>query len=200
MKKHFSLFLSLYISSILLVSCSTEDDKTPSVPTYGNLVSFQANILGGQTNSTLGSFYCISEDSVYFKSGADANPGKIDLIYYFGSTSGDSSVLCAATDPVFNLPSDQTPFTSVKNWSTKNNTNFLKLSISENLFNSLSNDSLLLADLDSNVITTKVSKLTVGDIVGFKTATGRLGIYHVKAINNTNALTRSITIDLKVQE
>lgn len=200
MKKYFNQILSLSISSILLVSCSAEDEKTPSVPTYGNLVSFEANILGGQSNNSIGSFYSISEDSVYLKSAADANPGKIDLIYYFGLSSGDSSVLCAATDPVFNLPSDQTPFTSVKNWTVKNNTNFLKLSVSENKFNSLSNDSLLLADLDSNVTATKISKLTIGDVVGFKTAAGKLGIYRVKAINNTNALTRSITIDLKVQE
>ena len=195
---HSILFLSFF--SIALISCSKEEETTPTGPTYKNLVSYEVNILGGQTNSTLGSFYSISEDSVYFKAGADLNPSKIDLIYYFGLTSGDSSVITAATDPVFNLPSDQTPFPSVKSWTTKNNTNFLKLDMSSNVFVSLKNDSLLGLELDSNVVATKITKLQIGDVVGFKTASGKIGAYKVKAINNASALVRSITIDIKVQE
>lgn len=200
MKNLFKPVLFLSISSILLISCTKEEDPKPTGPTYKNLVSYEAKIMGGQTNSTLGSFYSISEDSVYFKAGADLNPEKIDFIYYFGLNSGDSSVITAPSDPVFNLPSDQTPFTSVKSWTVKNNTNFLKLSLSTNTFAAMKNDSLLGTELDSNVVATKITKLKIGDIVGFKTAAGKLGAYQVKAINNSNALVRSITIDVKVQE
>lgn len=200
MKNLFKPILFLSISSILLISCTKEEDTKPTGPTYKNLVSYEAKIMGGQTNSTLGSFYSISEDSVYFKAGTDLNPEKIDFIYYFGLNSGDSSVITAPSDPVFNLPSDQTPFTSVKSWTVKNNTNFLKLSLSSNTFVDMKNDSLLGTELDSNVVATKITKLKIGDIVGFKTAAGKLGAYKVRAINNANGLVRSITIDVKVQE
>lgn len=201
MKKYLKTFLFLSISSTVLISCTKEEDKGPTGPVYTSLVSYEVNILGAQTNGNIGSFYSISEDSIYLKAGADSNPAKIDLIYYFGNNAeGDSSVITSPSDPVFNLPSDQTPFTSVKNWTIKNNTTFLRLNVTPNEFISLKNDSLFINDLDSNVIATKINKLQVGDVVGFKTTLGKFGAYHVKAINNTNALTRSITIDLKIQE
>lgn len=200
MKNLIKPILVLSISSILLTSCAKDETTTPTGPTYKNLVTYEAKILGGQTNSTLGSFYSISEDSVYFKAGADLNPAKIDFIYYFGLNSGDSSVITAPSDPVFNLPSDQTPFTSVKNWTKKNNTTFLKLDLSSNVFAAMTNDTILTSRLDSNFIATKITKLKIGDVVGFKTDAGKLGAYQVKAINNTNAIVRSITIDVKVQE
>lgn len=200
MKKYFKTLLFLSLSSTLFVACSKEEEKGPTGPVYTSLVSSEVIILGGQTNSSYGSFYSISEDSVYLKANADLFPAKIDLIYYFGLNSGDSSVITSPNDGVFNLPSDQTPFPSVKSWATKNNTTFLALDINYLEFNALTNDSLFINDLDSNVTATKITKLMVGDVVGFKTASGKFGAYCVKAINNTNALTRAITIDIKVQE
>lgn len=200
MKKYFKSLLFLSISTTLFVACSKEEDKVPTGIVYSSLASSEVIILGGQTNSSIGSFYSIAEDSIYLKANADLNPAKIDLIYYFGLNSGDSSVITGPSDAVFNLPSDQTPFPSVKSWTVKNNTTFLRLDINALEFNALINDSLFINDLDSNVTATKTTKLKVGDVVGFKMASGKFGAYCVKAINNTNALTRSITIDLKVQE
>ncbi len=201
MKKYFKSILFLSLSSTLFISCSKDEEKGPTGPVYTNLVSSEVIILGGQTNSSYGSFYSISEDSVYLKANADLNPAKIDFIYCFlSNVAGDSSIITAPSDPIFNLPSDQTPFLSVKNWAVKNNTTFLQLDINSLEFNALTNDSLFINDLDSNVIATKSTKLMVGDVVGFKTASGKFGAYCVKAINNTNVQTRSITLDLKIQE
>lgn len=201
MKRYFKPFLLLTLTSLCFVACTKEeDDKTPTGPNYTTLASYQVNLLGGQTNNTLGSFYSTTEDSIYFTTAAGLNQPKIDLIYYFGSQTGDSSVIAAPIDIVFNKPDDQNPHKTVKAWTVKNNTNFLKLNISPATFMALNNDSLLINDLDSNVTETKVIKLKVGDVVGFKTASGKLGVYHVRDINNTDALSRAITIDVKVQQ
>lgn len=201
MKSISNLILGIGMISISLMACSEEETTpTPTGPTYKSLMSYEARLLGGQTNSSLGSFYSTTEDSVYFTNSADSNQSKIDLIYYFGLNSGDSSVIASPKDAVFNNTNDQNPHVKVKTWTVKNNTTFLKLDLSPSEFMALKNDSLFQSDLDSNVVATKITKLKVGDVVGFKTQTGKYGAYHVRAINNNTALTRSITLDLKVQE
>lgn len=200
MKKTAIKLLSLVALSSMLMACSEEETPQPTGPTYKELVSFQANLLGGQTNATLGSFYSVSEDSIYFTARANDKQSFIDLIYYFGSQTGDSSVIASPSDPVFNNVQDQNPHFSVKSWTVKNNTTFLATDLSAAEFIELSNDSLLTADMSGTLTATKAAKLQVGDVVGFKMANGRLGIFHVTDINNTNALTRAITIDVKVQK
>lgn len=200
MKKTTIKILSLLTITSLLMACSEEETPGPTGQTYKELVSFQANLLGGQTNATLGSFYSASEDSIYLTARANAKQEFIDLIYYFGSQTSDSSVIAGPSDPVFNNVQDQNPHFSVKSWTVKNNTTFVTTNLSAAEFIALSNDSLLSANMSGTLTATKVTKLEVGDVVGFKMANGRLGVFHVSSINNTNALTRAITIDIKLQK
>ncbi len=203
MKRYIKTLLMVSLSSSIFVACTEEDDtKTPTGPVYTTLASYEVKLLGGQTNSSLGSFYATSEDSIYFTAGAGLtiNQPKIDFIYYFGSQTNDSSVIASPNDVVFNKPDDQNPHKTVKTWTIKNNTLFLKLNTSPSAFINMMNDSLLINELDSNVTATKITKLKVGDVVGFKTVTGKLGAYHVRAINNVDAISRAITVDVKVQE
>jgi hypothetical protein len=200
MKKISIKLLSLLALSTMIVACSEEETPAPTGPTYKELVSFQANLLGGQTNPNLGSFYSVSEDSIYFTARANQKQSFIDLIYYFGSQTGDSSVITSPSDPVFNNVQDQNPHFSVKSWTVKNNTTFLVTDLTEADFIALANDSLLTANMSGTLTATKAAKLVEGDVVGFKMTNGRLGIFHVKDIENTNALTRAITIDVKVQK
>ncbi len=201
MKKSIYSLLVLFTGLITLNSCTKEEEDTKNTgPNYTTLAVYDVRLLGGQTNSTLGSFYSSSEDSIYFTAGAGLNQSKIDFIYYFGSQTNDSSVIASPIDPVFNNPDDQNPHKSVKTWTVKNNTMFLKLAVSESAFTNMVNDSLLINELDSNVTATKITKLKIGDVVGFKTATGKLGAYRVRAINNVDAISRAITIDVKVQQ
>lgn len=201
MKKSIYTLLILSLGLITLNSCTKEEENTKNTgPTYTTLAVYDVRLLGGQTNASLGSFYSTSEDSIYFTSAAGLNQSKIDFIYYFGSQTGDSSVIASPNDAVFNNPDDQNPHKSVKTWTVKNNTTFLKLSISESAFVNMVNDSILVNDLDSNVTATKITKLKIGDVVGFKTAAGKLGAYRVRAINNVDAVSRAITVDVKVQQ
>jgi hypothetical protein len=200
MKKSIYILFILFFGLTALSSCTEEaDDIKTNGPTYTTLAAYNVRLLGGQTNPSLGSFYSTTEDSIYFTTAAGLNQSKIDFIYYFGSQSNDSSVIASPKDPVFNNPDDQNPHKSVKTWTVKNNTTFLKLSIAESVFANMVNDSLLIHELDSNVTATKITKLKTGDIIGFKTASGKLGAYRVKAINNVDAISRAITVDVKVQ-
>lgn len=200
MKKSAIKLMSLLAISSFLMACSEDETPQPTGPTYKELVSYQANLLGGQTNSTLGSFYSVSEDSIYFTARANEKQSFVDLIYYFGSQTGDSSVIASPSDPVFNNVQDQNPHFSVKSWTVRNNTTFLTSDLTPADFIALTNDSLLVANMSGTLTATKATKLKVGDVVGFKLENGRLGVFHVAEINNTNALTRAITIDIKVQK
>ncbi len=82
----------------------------------------------------------------------------------------------------------------------KNNTTFLATDLTEAEFIALANDSMLTADMSGTLTATKAAKLIEGDVIGFKLSNGRLGLFHVKDIENNNALTRAITIDIKVQK
>jgi hypothetical protein len=197
MKKIFSL--SILALSFAVVSCSEEEDDAPTGPNYQTLNVYSTRLLGGGNNPSLGSFYSTREDSVYFTSRATEKQSFIDLIYYFGSQSGDSAVIAAPSDIVFNNPNDQNPHVAVKTWTTKNDTRFRVLDISSTEFAAMLNDSLLQAELDSGTTLTKATKLSIGDIVGFKTIQGKLGAFEVKGIENGTAITRSITLDVKVQ-
>ncbi len=201
MKTNLKSFLLFSFSIVLLSACSEEEEpKGPSGPVYTELKTYQSITLGSQVNSALGSFYSVSEDSVYFTAGANTNTAKIDLIFYFDTQHTDSFVIASPKDPIFGLPDDQVPHKSVKTWAVKNNTTFLKLNINSNIFNTLKNDSLLQNDLDSNVVETSAPYLKVGDVIGFKTESGKLGLFHVKNINNTSSTTRAVTFDVKVQQ
>ncbi len=198
---NFKKLFYLLTLSVFIVSCSENDEvPEPKGPVYVDLVTYQAKLLGGQTNPSLGSFYSVSEDSIYLTSRANVKQEYIDLIYYFGSQTGDSSVIASPSDIVFNNVQDQNPHFAVKSWTDRNVTSFLKLNINQSTFNGLGNDSILQANLTDTTLLSKATKLKVGQVYGFKLETGKLGMFYVKEIDNTNALTRSITIDIKVQK
>lgn len=199
MKK--TLYILLAGLTLSFAACTEEEeDPTPNGPTYTELNLYTANLLGGQTNATLGSFYSTSEDSIYFTSRATEKQSKVDLIYYFGSQTGDSSVIAGPSDVVFTNPDDQNPHKVIKTWTVKNDTRFKRLNINISQFNAMLNDSLLINELDSGMTATKITKLELGEVVGFKTAEGKLGSFVVTNIENTSAITRAITINVKVQK
>lgn len=200
MKNIYKPILLISIVSTLFISCAKEEVKAPTGPVYTALISHSMNVLGAQTNLNIGSFYSTAYDSVFFRAQADTNQSKIDLIYYFASQSTDSFVIASPKNSIFNASTDQNPQVNVKTWTVKNNTTFLKLNISPSTFNNLTTDSLFQNDLDSNVVATNALDLKIGDVIGFKTATGKLGAFHVRARNFGTALTRSMTIDVKIQQ
>lgn len=201
MKKNLKLFLLVgLVASVGFTSCSEDEETvTPTPTTYGSINSYSAKLLGGQNNLTIGSFFATDSGSVISSTAASASvatQGRIDLVYFYG-TSNQASI-GAPNDTVVAVAHNGS--TSLPNWTTKNATKFYATSLSASAFTSSNNDSLI-KSIDATLYTSSLTNmLTVGKVVAFKTAAGKYGLYHVSAIGGTTGSDRSITIDVKVQK
>jgi len=142
----------------------------------------------GSYNATQGSSFASSNGTVYTWSDATANSQLIDFVYFYGNTNNATIAAPddAAAADVFNF----------SNWSTKNPTRFgLVTGVT---FSDITDDTEIVAN-ESAATTSKVNNLSVGDVVEFKTASGKYGMFVVSAINGTDS-SGTIDITVKVQE
>ncbi len=206
MKKITLSFLALLSIAIVYSSCS-EDEKepTPSGPQYGEVSSFGTVVLKGRNNpSSLAglSFLDASTGSTFTIDSATEVQNKVDMVYYFGSTSGDSTTIASPNATVFANPiTSDNPWEQLLAWTVKNDTKFKVItdSVTHTEVDDALNDSLILK-YANNLTSSSITKLELDDIVVFKTATGKKGIYVVESIDGTNALSRSVTIAVKIQK
>ncbi|NSW44212.1 MAG: hypothetical protein HPY79_00060 [Bacteroidales bacterium] len=160
---------------------------------FGAFNSYTAVLMGGQNNATTGSFYASVGNHVYTLSQAAANSASVDFAYYYGSTN--LATLSAPADPQITSVAN---FSTIANWQTRNNTLFVK------------NPSVDFANISTTTDISgvtfgtdlKANQLSVGDVVAFKTAAGKIGFVKVTAITQINGTNSegTITIDVKVQQ
>lgn len=145
--------------------------------------------MGGQSNPNDGSYYSFADNTVYKQADAStaANQGKIDFVYYYGSTNKASIV----------APADVTVGGGTGNlslcegWATKNSTKFMK-------DNSIDFAAATEGDIASITPTeTKVTNLAVNDVIVYLTAAGDKGIFKVTALTVDGS--GSIAISIKVK-
>lgn len=161
----------------------------------GQITSYTQKILGSYDNATIGSSFASSDGTVYSLANAKTNAAKIDWMYYYGATN-----LATLASP--NDATVAEIFTSATNgpatWSVRNDTKFDKVTLPTGLtWDNITTDAEIVI-LASGVSKTKVTALTVGQIVAFKTVTGKQGLIKVEAITGTGA--GSITYSVKVQQ
>ncbi len=202
MKKNFKLLLFIGLAiSVGFTSCSEEEETTPTPTpvTYGQINTYSARLLGGQTTDSAGSFFSTSSGFVIRSVDAGASTtlqGSIDLVYFYGSTNLAS--IGAPNDATVALAHANN--TTLQNWTIKNNTKFVATALTPATFTASLNDSLIKSIDTATISATLVPQLTVGKVVAFKTAAGKYGLYHVAAIEGTDGTNRTITIDVKVQK
>lgn len=199
-------FTSLLLISALgfgLIACSEEEEPNPTpTPTpivYGQIKTHLNKKLGGQQNNLVGSFFATDTGLVYGSvelSASVALQSKIDLVYFYGSSNGNS----------IGWPTDETVLfahagnTSVGNWTAKNNTLFSVTDFSVVKYDSVINDSML-TKIDSASFSTKLAaQLTANKVVAFKTANGKIGMFKVVSVEGDFGGNRAITINVKVQK
>lgn len=106
---------------------------------FGPIISVSGIHLGAQQNGTFGSFYSISQNSVYtISTGANAS-NLIDLCYYYDNT-GDLNTLAS---PGANILSTIFDFTS---WPVRNEARFVQTTLTAADFDNCHNDSLIIAN------------------------------------------------------
>jgi len=180
-------------------SVTDKDDQSYSI-TYtvtqntgtqaGAIDTYTAVLMGAQS-STTGSYYDVSTNTVYNQSGADANQAAIDFVHYYGSAN--ASTICAPSDATVGGGSGN--LTMCQSWSTRNATKFGKTS--GVTWSGVTDDTQIVAH-ESDATSTIVNQLAVGDIVEFKNADGKYGMFKVGSVD-TDA-SGSITIGVKVQQ
>lgn len=156
---------------------------TITVEGAATFTSFDNVTLGGQSSSSLGSFYKAGDGTVSFQAGATANPGNVDFFYYVGASNGptlwspnDASVIA---DDIFG-----TVFASTRNAT--------KIQMSSMVYADATE-----ADVAAATVTgTKAANLEVGDVVMFETVGGVKGLLEVTSIAAGND--GSITFNSKV--
>ncbi len=202
MKKNLKLFLLVgLVASVGLTSCSKDEEVTPT-PTpvvYGSINYYSAELLGGQNNATVGSFYSTSLGTVINDATASASStvqSTIDFVYFYGTTNGAS--IGAPSDAT--VATAHTGSTSLPSWTVKNSTKFYITAITPAVFDAAMNDSLIRTVDSTQVTTSLAAALTVGKVVAFKTVAGKKGLFHVSAIGGTTGTDRNITLDVMVQD
>ncbi len=162
----------------------------------GDIKSYTAVLMGGQGNVNAGSFYSSKDNTVMFQATAITNQSSVDFVFWYGTSNLYAIGAPTNTDA-------NTAFESLfTNWTTKNDTKFKKLSGVN--FDGITDDSVITAQA-TGLTETKVSSLTVNDVVAFETAAtssyaSRKGIFKVIEVSGTSATNRAIKIQVKIQD
>jgi hypothetical protein len=114
----------------------------------------------------------------------------VDIIYYYGSSN--LATLAAPADPTLDGTATN-GFDWTEGWSPKNETLFGSSSID---FDNVTND-LEISEI-TGLSSTKMTSLTVGNVVAFELADGKKGLIKVTDLNTGSDGT--ITIQVKVQQ
>jgi len=170
---------------------STKDVTITYVAASAGFNEYTTQIFGAQANSTLGSFYATSSNTVYTQANAKSNAASVDFVYYYGATNNATVAAPSDADAgtIFNNAN-----TGLQTWSVRNATKFA-------VTTSLDYATAVEADVVSaaNAATSTFAKtLAVGSTFVFKTVAGKAGIAKVTALNASNS--GSITVSVKVQK
>jgi len=163
--------------------------------TFGNIMYYPTVVLGAQ-NNTNGSFYSLTEDSVYSQPSAFNNQDKIDLCYYYDFIETDENTIAS---PGANI--DETVYpgaNGLSDWNIRRTTRYTITDLTNSDFENAMNDSLLIAAYGQSEGKRKAKNLQGGDIFSFKNEDGKTGLFRVNSVLGADEGT--IDISIKVQE
>ncbi|NQT76682.1 MAG: hypothetical protein HQ565_03135 [Bacteroidetes bacterium] len=174
-------------STSLMISLDTSGSYQP-------LQYYSPVLLGAQDNEQEGGCFNISDSSMHFHvqvAEDTALQSGIDLIYYYSPEDENTIASPGANieDDIFTV--------NPANWTIKNTSRYIKISITPQEFLESMNDSIIIANYDEGEAKRKAKKLKKDDIYTFRTQDGRLGMFLVNEVSGTTD--GSINISLKTQ-
>ncbi len=158
---------------------------------FGPIKYYESLILSAQNEVDPGSFFSFISDETYTLDGAFQNQELIDLVYYFGEddhTMGSPGA--NIEDGIFEG--------NLEDWDIKRTTRFIATDMSQEVFESAQNDSLLIASYTEGEGKRKAKLLSPGKTFSFQTQNLKYGIFRVIEVNGTDAGT--VKIDVKIQD
>ncbi len=162
---------------------------------FGQVISYPHITIGAQNNTNIPGLYSLQDSSLYTLDQANINEEiqkKIELVYYFQSV--DLNVI---SSPGANIESEVFN-DAIKNWTNRNTTRFMPTTLSVDQFNTITNDSIIIANYIEADGKRKAKQLQADDIYSFKTYNDKLGVFFVKNVSGSNQ--GSIEIELKIQK
>ncbi len=165
---------------------------------YSPIHSFENIVLGMQSNTQYGSFLNPFIPTVYTTTNAALNQANVDILMYYYVTSGTPSyTFSSAGDydaPIY--------FPSLTSWTTKNYTDWdYATQVPVSAFDQAINDSLLSAAFHSGsgISSRKYKYAAAGQVIPFKTSSGKKGLIKVKEVNAQQE-NGWVKFDLKIQQ
>ena len=163
---------------------------------YGPVYTIPSIILGAQNDTTVGSFFDFKNNKVHTLAQAYALQDSIELCYYYDFLQGEDNEIAS---PNANI--DASVYTgqyALTNWTVKNETRYLKTTLTDAQFYGTANDSILIATYNVPLAKRKAKNLAVGDIYSFRTTTtGKFGLFRVMNVTGTDAGTVEIMVKMQ---
>ncbi len=158
---------------------------------YGPVRLIESVVMSAQNLGALGSFFSF-QTGVYDLNAALQRQDETELLYYYYGE--DENVIAS---PGANIESGVFDG-DLENWTTRLTTRFTEISLPEEDFYAIENDSLLVAIYPEGGGKRKSKNLSAGKTFSFKTQDAKFGIFRVIEVVGQEAGT--IEIDIKVQD
>ena len=159
----------------------------------GPITAFDQKILGSYQSAT-GSSFASADGSIYSLAEAKANQAKVDWMYFYGAS--DLATIAAPNDAhaalVFNNATN-----GLQTWTTKNATLFRIVTTTID-WNAITDDTIIMQEAATAPDQTRIATLAAGNILLFKTVTGKYGM--IKVNNIAVGADGTIDISVKVQQ
>lgn len=163
--------------------------------TAGAIKAYNQKILGSFDNTTTGSSFASADGTVFSLADAKTNAAKVDWMYYYGSNSNLATLVAPADATASSVFSGTN---GPANWTVRNNTKIGKVTLPTGVtWDNITTDTEIIP-LATGLTESKVNMLAVGQIIAFKTVTGKMGLIKIEAISGTTA--GSLTYAVKVQQ
>ncbi|NVN95130.1 MAG: hypothetical protein HXX18_07605 [Bacteroidetes bacterium] len=161
---------------------------------YKPILSFNIT-LGGQNNSTIGSFASLNNGLTYFLSDATQNQAMIDLLYYYTISNSEYNTIASAGANIIGIFSGTN---APEYWLTKNTTYFSRsvINIPNSSFDNAINDSIIIANIFTNG-GRKAKALAANQIWGIQTQAGKFGFLKIISINGQENGTVEFAVKLQ---
>jgi hypothetical protein len=163
-------------------------------PAPQSIIVYNDKILGAQA-SLVGAFFATQDGSIYNLDDAKLNSEKIDFLYFYTDTY--HATLSAPEDADAALV--YTGTNGLETWTTLNSTKFKVTTLSSSQFNDIqtANQIVAIAAIPAPN-QSKVTDLTVGKVLAFKTEQGLFGLIRIDAISGANS-SGTLEITVKIQ-
>ena len=187
----------LWIFSVKTLSGITVSDTIILTRNF-DINSFLDNKLGAQNNTTVNTFFSLSDNiaKTYNKADAFANQAKIDIFCFYEAGVNNT----ALSSPGAGITGIFSGTDSPDNYTTKNTTSFQKTTLTTTAFDAVVSDTAIFSKYN-DAITTGIKKaklLVVGDVYAFKLHSGKKGLFKVKEVAPNND--GYVIFDVKVQK